>query len=428
MRKISWQYLNPPVKALLECVSRAGEGAGIPVYIVGGTVRDILLHNRNVDMDCVVEGNAIALAQHVAKLVRGELKIHERFQTATVTSPDQVSIDFAMAREELYPRPGVLPVVRPGTLEADLKRRDFTINAMAAALYGPTEGVLRDLYDGALDLRHRYIRILHNGSFVEDPTRILRGIRFEQRLNFKFEPRTARLLKSALRENVLARIHPARYFTDFRKMLKEEAASACVQRLRRLRGGMDGFFKGQDINVRMLVCVERQRRTLPASLCRQREADWALIRFMALLAGLDKTRVEDILQGVPVCRREKESILAGLQAGEHVKALSDKRMASSDIYAILKPLALENILFIRLRTSVKIVQERVDFFLKKLNNTKLDITGEDVRRVLGKQSPRLIGRILAEVMEQKLNGRCPHRMHQLEFIRKRAGRNNSGES
>ncbi|HQP12633.1 MAG TPA: hypothetical protein PK470_07715 [Candidatus Omnitrophota bacterium] len=346
MRKISWQYLNPPVKALLECVSRAGEDAGIPVYIVGGTVRDILLHNRNVDLDCVVEGNAIALAQHVAKLVRGELKTHERFQTATVTSPDQVSIDFAMAREELYPRPGALPVVRPGTLEADLKRRDFTINAMAAALHGPTEGVLRDVYDGVLDLRRRYIRILHDSSFVDDPTRILRGIRFEQRLNFKFEPRTARLLKSALRENVLARIHPARYFTDFRKMLKEETAPACVRRLRRL-GGMDGFFKGQDINVRVLARVERQRWMLPASLYRQCGADWALIRFMALLAGLEKARVEDILQGVPVCRRENEAILASLQAVEHVKALSDKRMASSDIYAILKPLALENILFIR---------------------------------------------------------------------------------
>lgn len=420
MRKISWQHLNPQVKTLLHSVSRAAEGAGIPVYIVGGTVRDILLQKRNVDLDCVVEGNAIELAQHVADLVRGELKIHERFQTATVTSPDRISVDFAMAREEFYPHPGALPVVRPGTLEADLKRRDFTINAMAAVLHGPDAGVLRDLYDGVHDLFRRHLRILHDNSFIDDPTRILRGVRFEQRLNFKFEPRTDRLLKSALRRNVLARVKPARYFTDFRKVLKEEESLGCVRRLRRL-GGLDCFFKGRAINDRVLGQIEERRWRLPSFYPAQ-EADWPMIRFMALLAGLDKVQIEYILKGVPVCRREKESLLGAIQATSQAKLLSVKRMASSDIYAILKPLALENILFIRLRTSVKIVHERVDLFLEKLAHIRLDITGEDVQKALGKRPSRIVGRILAEVMEQKLNGRCPDRARQLEFMRERTCR------
>ncbi|MFA5259726.1 MAG: hypothetical protein WC450_00690 [Candidatus Omnitrophota bacterium] len=420
MYKISWQHLNPQVKTLLQCVSRAGESSGIPVYIVGGTVRDILLQKRNVDLDCVVEGNAIALAQRVANLIQGELKTHERFQTATVTSPERVSVDFAMAREEHYPHPGALPVVRPGTLEADLKRRDFTINAMAAALHGPDAGLLRDLYNGVRDLRRRYIRILHDNSFIDDPTRILRGVRFEQRLNFKFEPRTARLLKSALGQNVFARIHPARYFTDFRKVLKEDSALGCVRRLRRL-GCLGCFFKEYAVNDRVLAQVEKRRRMLPSSLSRL-EADWPMIRFMALLAGLDKAHIEYVLKGVPVSRREKESLLGAIQATSQAKLLSVKRMASSDIYAILKPLALENIFFIRLRTSVKIVHERVDLFLEKLVHIKLDITGEDVQNALGKRSSRIVGRILAEVMEQKLNGRCPDRARQLEFIRERTCR------
>ena len=416
MQKISWQHLNPRVKTVLKCVSRAGAHSGTPVYIVGGTVRDILMMKRNVDLDCLVEGDAVALARRVSHLIRGDVKTHDRFQTATVTCPGRISVDFAMAREERYPHPGSLPIVRPGTVEADLKRRDFTINAMAVALHGPESGILLDLYGGVKDLRRGLIRILHQGSFIDDPTRILRGVRFEQRLNFKFEPQTARLLKAALRENVLARINPARYFTDFRKMLKEEAAARCVQRLRRL-GGLESFFKGCAVNGRLLLRVEERRSSLPRFF--PQGVDWSIIRFMALLAGLDKTQVAEILKGIPLPRQEKFMLLDSIRAGSQVKLLSVKRMASSDIYAILKPLALENIFFIRLKTSAKIVHERVEFFFKALKDMKLDITGEDVQNAVGQQPSRVVGRILAEALEEKLNGRCPNRGSQLEFIQRR---------
>ena len=419
MRKISWRHLPPPVKKMVDCVSRAGALEGVLVYMVGGTVRDILLKKRNVDLDCVVEGDAVALAKRVASLVRGEVKIHGRFRTATVTDPDHVSVDFAMAREENYPYPGSLPVVKPGTIAADLNRRDFTINAMAIALHGPDAGVLLDRHGGVRDLNRGFIRILHDNSFIDDPTRILRGVRFEQRLNFRFAPETAGVLKAALRHRVLARITPARYFTDFRKVLKEDAALMCVRRLRRL-GALDPFFKACPANERTLALIEKRRLKLPSYELGQ-GLDWALIRFMAVVDGVPLSEIENFFQGVPLSRRERTLFVDSAGARTVVRLLSVKNMASSNIYDILKPLALENILFIRLWTSAKIVQRRVDVFLKMLRGVTLDISGNDVKKALGKRPSRLVGRVLEEALAQKLDGRCPDRDSQLEWIRGRAG-------
>ena len=171
--------------------------AGGDAHLVGGAVRDLLLGRERMDVDVVVEGDAIAIARRIDP----DAVVHERFGTASVRL-DGLDVDLATARSESYPRPGALPEVRPGTLAEDLARRDFTINAMAVPLAG--DGALHDPHGGALDLSAGVLRVLHDASFADDPTRALRAARYAARLDFTLDPHTEGLLRAADLDTVSA--------------------------------------------------------------------------------------------------------------------------------------------------------------------------------------------------------------------------------
>ena len=180
-------------------IAEKASSLGMPIYLVGGPVRDILMGTPVNDFDMVVEGNATLLASVVSKETGGEVVSYSQFGTATVKQGD-LRFDLVTARQETYARPGALPTVVPSTIQEDLARRDFSINAMAVPLSGPKVGQLLDLHEGQKDLGKHLIRVLHTGSFVDDPTRILRAIRYEQRFGFQLEDRT----RSALQDGVNA--------------------------------------------------------------------------------------------------------------------------------------------------------------------------------------------------------------------------------
>lgn len=193
--------------------------AGTPVYAVGGVVRDLLLGRRLVDVDLVLEGDAIAT---VREALHGErATTHARFGTASV-SVNGTRIDVAMARAETYARPGALPDVAPAAIEADLLRRDFTMNALALRLDGDVH--LLDPTGGAADIEARTVRVLHDGSFTDDATRILRAFRYAARLGFVIDPHTRRLLDAATA--YIATIGGERIRREFELMLLEESASS----------------------------------------------------------------------------------------------------------------------------------------------------------------------------------------------------------
>jgi len=182
---------------LVAFVQKAGEIAsshGQELHLVGGMVRDLLLGQTNLDLDLVVEGNTIELAPHLVEINQGKITTHPRFNTAKLQW-NKWSIDLATARSETYAKPGALPTVKPSSISNDLFRRDFTINAMAIYLNPSRYGELLDPYGGKDDLKHKLIRVLHEKSFADDATRIWRGLRYEQRLNFQLERTTLQLLK-----------------------------------------------------------------------------------------------------------------------------------------------------------------------------------------------------------------------------------------
>ena len=188
---------RPDLWALITRLADLAANRASPLYIVGGRVRDLLLERPATDLDLVVEGDALELVRALALDQGGEAVVHPRFGTATYRN-GTLRFDLATARTETYSRPGVLPDVRPGPIEEDLARRDFTVNAMALRLSPPDAGTLLDRFGSRQDVEDGLIRVLHDGSFVDDPTRTMRAIRYEQRLGFQIEPSTLTLLSRDL--------------------------------------------------------------------------------------------------------------------------------------------------------------------------------------------------------------------------------------
>ncbi|MGB9803755.1 CBS domain-containing protein [Desulfofundulus sp.] len=228
------QVLNPRE---WEIMCRAGEVAvrlGYRVFAAGGVVRDILLKASNLDIDLVVEGDGIALAEALAGIYGAQVRIHRKFGTAEVVFPDGFKVDVATARVEFYEYPAALPRVESSCVRHDLYRRDFTINAMAVDLNGENFGDLIDFFGGRQDLQQGLIRVLYNLSFIEDPIRLLRAVRFEQRYGFKIESQTLKLLQEAVRREVLARVSTERLWEELKHILSEEKAGQMLERLHQL--------------------------------------------------------------------------------------------------------------------------------------------------------------------------------------------------
>jgi tRNA nucleotidyltransferase (CCA-adding enzyme) len=210
-RDIETDRLGERLDALPGIAELRAAASGLPAYLVGGAVRDLLLGGSRADLDVVVEGEVRPLAEALG----GEVTEHERFETATVRVGELV-VDLARSRAESYERPGALPTVSPAPIRDDLARRDFTINAMAVPLAGAPE--LLDPHEGLADLRAGLLRVLHDRSFADDPTRALRAARYAARFGFSLEPETERLLRAA----DLSTVSEDRVQAELRRMAAEE--------------------------------------------------------------------------------------------------------------------------------------------------------------------------------------------------------------
>src|SRR5574341_836418 len=219
------------VFALLEQAGESAERAGVSVYVVGGFVRDLLLGRPNLDVDLVIEGDGIAFARRLAKETGARVKTHERFGTAVLLFPDGFKLDVATARTEYYEYPTALPTVERSSIKKDLYRRDFTINTLAVRLNAPRFGELLDFYGGQRDLSDKTIRVLHSLSLVEDPTRVFRAVRFEQRFGFRLGKETLSLIKGAVTMDLFHRLSGARLLEELVLLFSEDDPRRTIRRL-----------------------------------------------------------------------------------------------------------------------------------------------------------------------------------------------------
>lgn len=249
--------LPPASRRLLLAVAAQAEARQLPLYIVGGYVRDILLGRPSLDLDLVVEGDAIAFGRTLVKGLGGSLLVHKPFGTAVWTLvPDKglpEFVDLISARRERYARPGALPTVEFSTLRDDQFRRDFTINTLALRLDGEQAGVLHDAWGGLADLRRGLVRVLHAKSFMDDPTRMFRALRFAGRLGFRLEGATSAQLRASL--PALDAVSGERIFNELQLILQEPQRSTILHALQR-RGVLRELQPGLHFGAVMSAALE----------------------------------------------------------------------------------------------------------------------------------------------------------------------------
>ena len=378
------------------------------VYLVGGTVRDILLGEESFDVDIAVEGDAIALAQALADVLGGRVRPHEKFGTAVVLYGEGGRVDVVTARTEFYDAPAALPTVEHASIREDLFRRDFTINAMAVSLKGEDLGRLVDPFGGRLDLEARRIRVLHNLSFIDDPTRIFRAIRYENRYGFRMDEHTLRLARGTIEMGLVGDLSSARLREELTALLEEGEVEHSILRLAEL---------GADKAIHAHLAADEEAVELFARLRELRDRyalavpSWRL-GLAALARKLPADEAYDWLQRLKVRRREADAIAAAVTVGprlvERLREATDPAevVALADRYAPDAPLVA-----LALADLPQLHQ-----YFERLRDVRLEVSGTDLAELGLEESPR-VGEVLAELRRRKLNGELDGRDSELAAAR-----------
>jgi tRNA nucleotidyltransferase (CCA-adding enzyme) len=379
------------------------------VYLVGGTVRDILLGEEGFDVDIAIEGDAIEFARALADALDGRATPHERFGTAVVSYGDGDRVDVVTTRTELYDAPAALPTVERASLREDLFRRDFTINAMAASLKPADFGRLVDPFGGRADLEAGVVRVLHNLSFIDDPTRIFRGIRYEARYGFRFEEHTARLARGCIDMGLVGDLSSARLRDELVTLLEDPGAPGGIRRLGEL---------GADHAVHLRLRADDHAVALfERSLALREElgVDVPAWRIGLAAIGRDLTPEEtyDWLERLKVRRRDMNLVAGAIAvASRIVERLRAEDLAPADVAALADAFAPDAPL---LALALEDRPELRDYFTR-LRDVELEIGGADLAELGLEESPR-VGEVLGELRRRKLNGELDGRESELEAAR-----------
>lgn len=414
--------LPPKVLRRLKEAGEVAWKAGMRAFAVGGFVRDLLLGLRNLDLDIAVEGDAIEVARKCAELWGGEFVRHERFGTAKVSLPDGTSVDFATCRAEFYERPAVLPKVERASIREDLYRRDFTINAMAICIWPEEFGKLWDYFGGLSDLRSRRIRVLHNLSFVEDPTRILRAVRYEQRLGFRLERQTERLLRQAVEQGLLSLVSADRIRNELLRSFAEPKVAKVMGRLEELgvlREIHPSWRLGPE-GVSRLRRAQRGGSWFERATGRRLERPY-LVPLCASIQGLVPSDREVLLRGLRFPSHDQQTALRATETADQLlprpEALSKAK--PSEVFEWLEGLPDEALAYLASILTSPGARAKIARFAKEWQEAKPFITGEDLK-TLGLQPGLIFGRILRQVLLAQLDGKISSKEEALELAQSMA--------
>ncbi len=425
------ERLTPDAVRCVNAVRGCSERTGISACLVGGSVRDLLLGLNVVDLDVVVEGDGIAFAQELAGIEDRDMVPFSRFGTAFVILPPGIKVDIATARRESYPEPGLLPEVEPASLDEDLLRRDFTINAMAIRLGPAGYGTFIDQHGGCRDLSAGVIRVLHDGSFRDDPTRILRAIRFRARLRYALDDTTADLLARAVNAGMLDDVSRKRIREEIVAILAEGDAADSLVTLSDA-GVWNALFKYDFILPDEVDALFRQGdealkwyRDLTQDHNLAEVETW-VVRWL-LLAGRSSSgtfsRVSrEFHMGRAVTRAADERVS---RYPEALRILLDNgRQADSALYWSLSVLRPESIVLIA-REGGREARERLEHYFTELVHLEPFVDGNDLRAMSVPEGP-LVGEILREVFTVQIDGVVRNRTEALDLARTLAGSSTEG--
>jgi tRNA nucleotidyltransferase (CCA-adding enzyme) len=370
---------------------------GTRAFLVGGPVRDLMLGCTSPDLDVAVETNSREFGKVVALELGGRFLFHSRFLTGTITLPDSSHIDITRTRTESYTRPAVLPRVRPAHIRQDLVRRDFTINAMALELAPRSFGRIIDPCNGQVDLSHRIVRVLHDRSFVDDPTRIFRCIKFAARFGFEIEERTLRLMREAVALRYVSLLTPERALWELKLVCAEPLVLQMVEAL--LKENVLQSTWGWTPPESLLPGLARlvQSRAAPDLL------------FLFLLSTLPVT------DRFPI-RKEERDAADALNTFGAARTRLTRACKPSTVYRLLHPVP-ELALKILAELEPVNVSRHIKDQLRSFSRIRPEITGRDLRAMGIEPGPRYRA-ILERVLYARLDGRVQSREDELRLCRR----------
>ncbi len=404
---------------LLRAAGETAESLGFQIYTVGGFVRDLLLRRVNFDIDLVVEGDGIVFAKAFGEKINAKVRTHEKFKTAVLILPDARKIDVATARWEYYEYPAAMPTVALSSIKLDLYRRDFSINTLAIKLNPKEFGTLIDFFGGQRDLKNRVIRVLHSLSFVEDPTRVFRAVRFEQRYGFRIGKHTLRLIGNALRLHVFDRLSGKRLFTELRMILKEPDPRPAIHRLSEL-GILSVIHPSLNLSSDLDEALAQTYDTLAwyDLLFRpERPRRW-IVYLLGLFSILTLPEVAEAVDRLGLSGAKRRIFVEDLvHARNALKVLSTSRVQRpSEIFALLKGLPLEILLHLIAVARNGNAQQNVSRFITEFKDARPLLTGRDLK-AMGLEPGPVFRTVLDRLLAARLDGKVRTREDEIELVR-----------
>lgn len=406
--------LPDPLQTLLNTVETLADRLDVCAFLVGGFVRDLLMNIPNFDLDFVIEGDGIQFGKALARELSAEWTIHERFGTVSIQVPKALDLpqmhhlDVATARTEYYEYPTALPTVERSSIKKDLYRRDFTINALAIRV-NRTPGELLDYFGGRRDIKDKVVRVLHSLSFVEDPTRVFRAIRFEQRFGFRISKETEQFIQQAQTMELFQRLSGSRLGHELIRMLEEPAPAKGIRRLEafrllpfihpklHLKAPVQDVFEAVE---KVLTWFTVEHPGIPVKR-------W-IVYGLAWCESLGQTELTQTWKRLGFPQGQVKTAGEFLAAQSTlIRTLNRKYLAPSEAYALLADWPQEHLIFLmaktRLKPSTHVAMERVRSFLTTWQHLSIGLTGHDLES-MGLPKGPAYGRILDKIFKAKLDG------------------------
>ena len=403
---------------LLKDFGHVADMLGYNAYLVGGLVRDVLLKRENLDVDIVVEGDGIKFAREFAEHYDARVRSHHKFGTAVLIFPDGFKVDVATARMEYYESPGAPPIVETSSLKLDLYRRDFTINTLAVKLNKRNYGTLIDYFGAQKDIKERVLRILHNLSFVEDPTRVFRAIRFEQRFGFKIGKLTLALIKNAVKSNHFKGVADRRLFLELKLILQEQDPVGAIERMNEFE--LLQFVAPEiklDKGLKSLLDEARRVISWYNLLYLEDKFEPWQVYWNCLTSPLDTKALNSLTQRIGMVDQDSRRKVAQMEnLNEIMDTLYKFNGDNHLLYTLLTPYDTETLLYLMARTTSEKVKKLVSSYFTKLKGMKIQLRGKDLVRMGYKPGP-IFKEIFDRVLGARLNDLIKTKEDEVSFIK-----------
>jgi tRNA nucleotidyltransferase (CCA-adding enzyme) len=417
--KFMRERLSGPILQVLQDIGAAAEEIGLNAYVIGGFVRDLFLYRTNEDVDVVIEGDGIAFARQYAQKMGARIHTHAKFGTAVVIFENGFKVDVASARMEYYQFPAALPTIEMSSLKLDLYRRDFSINTLCIHLNPSKFGTLIDFFSAQKDLKEKTIRVLHNLSFVEDPTRAFRAIRFEQRFGFTIGKLTATLINNAVRMDFFKRLSGKRVFAELKQILAEDNPGPAVARLRDfdLLKVVHPSIELSPAMTHLFASIKKVVSWYDLLFLEESYMKWS-VYFMGMIHSCDRETTRDICRRFELPPSVQALFATGRFAAERRLNSLERQLPSenSQLYRKLAEFRIELILYMMAAAKTEAVRKAISHYCVHLRFVRPWLRGQDLKELGLPPGPRY-RIILDELLNARLNGRVDSREDEITLAR-----------